>query len=118
MIGAARRKQCGVVAQTEALDQCLEVTRVRALQERYRFELLVQVFWASALLDVVDLESETAETEHPLQERPGIAAVANHIARDRTGEEDALRHDRISARRPMAGRQHKSVDRYWVDTCP
>jgi hypothetical protein len=38
----------------------------------------------SALLDVVDLEPETPETEDPLQERPRIATVADRVSCDGT----------------------------------
>src|SRR6267142_790827 len=81
-------QQRGAITQLEAVDQPSEDLRVGALRERHRLEVFVHEVLCLALLDVVDVEPEPPEAEHPLQKRPDIAAVADSVAGDGTREEN------------------------------
>ena len=88
-------QQRGAITQLEAVDQPPEGLRVCALRERRRLEVFVHEVLAPALLDVIDVEPETPEAEDPLQERPGIAAVADSVTGHGTREENTLRQGRL-----------------------
>ena len=75
-------QQRGAITQLEAVDQPPEGLRVGALRERCRLEVFVHQILALALLDVINVEPETPEAEDPLQERPGIATVADSVTGD------------------------------------
>ncbi len=89
---AASLQQRRVVTELEPIDQLTEVTRVFALHEGRRLQVFVHAFLGPALLDVINVEAETPEAEDPLQERPGVAPIADRVAAEGTREEDALRH--------------------------
>src|SRR5216683_6094417 len=109
-------QQRGAITQLEAVDQPPEGLCVCALRERRRLEVFVHEVLALALLDVIDVEPETAEAEDPLQERPGIAAVADSVTGDGTREENTLCQGHLRSRlsrrrRPSGNRRMTSTSR-------
>src|SRR5262245_25748140 len=66
MLRGTSFEQRGAITQLEAIDQPPEGLRVCALRERRRLEVFVHEIRARELLDVIDVEPETAEPEDPL----------------------------------------------------
>ena len=109
-------QQRGAITQLEAVDQPPEGLRVGALRERCRLEVFVHQILALALLDVINVEPETPGAEDPLQERPGIATVADSVTGDGTREENTLCQGHLRSslsrrRRPSGNRRMTSTSR-------
>jgi len=102
-------QQRGAITQLEAVDQPPEGLRVGTLRERRRLEIFVHEVLALAFLDVIDVEPETPEAEDPLQERPGIATVADTVAGDGTREENTLCQECLRSDSAVAGDQQSGA---------
>jgi hypothetical protein len=102
-------QQRGAITQLEAVDQPQEGLRVGTLRERRRLEIFVHEVLALAFLDVIDVEPEPPEAEDPLQERPGIAAVADTVTGDGTREENTLCQECLRSDSAVAGDQQSGA---------
>ena len=87
-----------MIAKIEPLDYCLHVTSARALDQRQRFHLVIEILLGSELLDVIDLEPETGGNRGPIAETPRYCRVSTGMAGDGTREEDTLRDGSVSTR--------------------